>query len=509
MSNNSAKARYEALRFKREVFLSRARRCAELTIPSVLPPAGISASAPMHEPYQGIGSRGVTNISSRLATALLPPGITSFRLSVAPKVLLKATELIVPKEVELNLAKSELLIQSEIERSGWRAPTNLTVQLLVVTGNALEQVLPDNRIRTYRLDQYVVARDPTGIVLEIVIEERISPLALPPEAQSLVPQKAKNNPMDLVELYTHVKRTPKGSYSVYQEVEGKKVPGSVGVYKKNCPFMAYRWNLVPGEDYGRGKVEEHIGDLRSLEGLEKAILDGAAVAARNLIFVKPNATGGNLKSKIAKANNGDVIVANPDDIAGFKFENVQALQLAAQHAATLRQQLAEAFLLNSSIQRDAERVTAYEVRKMAEELEGNLGGIYSMLSQDMQAPRLQRLIMQMQSKDELPDWPDDMISPIITTGLEALGRERDIERVRVAGELVTGLGPEAAEYADTPVLLAKGLTALGLPAAVRSEEKVRELRQQKAMMKAMESGAAGVMQTAGEQALGGQTQQPT
>jgi hypothetical protein len=506
--SNTAKARYEALRFKRETFLNRARRCAELTIPSILPPAGMSASAQLHEPYQGIGSRGVTNISSRLATALLPPGVSSFRLTVAPKVLLRAPELAVPKEVELNLAKSEQLIQSEIERSGWRAPTNLTLQLLVVTGNALEQVLPDNRIRVYRLDQYVVARDPTGTVLEIVIEERIAPMALPQEAQGLVAQKAKNNPMDLVELYTHIKRTPKGFYSVYQEVEGKKVPGSIGVYKKNCPFMAYRWNIVPGEDYGRGKVEEHIGDLRSLEGLEKSILDSAAVAARNLIFVKPNATGGNLKAKIAKANNGDVLVANPEDIAGFKFENVQAVQLAVQHAATLRQQLAEAFMLNSSIQRDAERVTAYEVRKMAEELEGNLGGIYSMLSQDMQAPRLQRLIMQMQDKAQLPDWPEDMISPIITTGLEALGRERDIERVRVAGELVQGLGPEAAEYVDTPMLLTRGFTALGLPVAVRSEEAVAKNRQQKALMKAMESGAAGVMQTAGEQALGGEQQQP-
>ena len=45
-----------------------------------------------------------------------------------------------------------------------------------------------------------------------------------------------------------------------------------------------------------------------------------------------------------------------------------------------------AFLLNTAIQRDAERVTAQEIRYMAQQLETAMGGIYSLLSQEFQLP---------------------------------------------------------------------------------------------------------------------------
>ena len=496
---NTAKARYEQLRLRRDPFLRRARDYAALTLPSLIPQSdGKPSGQNLPEPYQGLGSRAVINLSSRLLTALLPPGQPFFRLDVPAEILIKSGQMSAPEEVQRGLALSEQLVIAEIERKAWRQPTNLTLQLLIVTGNALEQILPDNRIRVYRLDQFAVVRDAAGNLLEIVIQECLAPMSLPPEAQSLLSDKDKKNPEQDVELYTWIQRQPNSSWKVHQEVNSKTIPGSQGTFAPGeLPFAALRWSAVPGEDYGRGKVEEHIGDLRTYESLSKAVLDGAAMAARNLFLVRPNASGTNLRKKIADSTNGDALSGNIEDVHMLQFANASGLQIAQVAHQTLKEDLAGAFLLNSGMRRDAERVTATEMRMMAEELEGTLGGVYSMLSEEMMRNRLQRLMIQMQRNQQLPPMKGQ-VEPKITVGLEALSRQQDVIKVQTAAALVAGLAPETQDYVDWPALLSKAFTGLGLPSAVRSEEDVAAMREQRAMMEAMAQGVGGAVQGAGQ-----------
>ena len=497
----TAKERYEQLRSKRDQFVRRGRLFAEITIPSLFPPEGHSEAQYLPQNYQGLGSRAVIHLSARLMTALLPPGQTFFRFTVPPEVLLKSDTVDVPPEVSTGLVKAELLATNEIERRSWRAPTNLALQLLIVTGNALEQVLEDNTIRIFRLDQYVIAREPNGGLQELLIEEKINTVALSDKLAKLLPPNTKrDDPTAKVCLYTWAKKKEDGKWDVAQYLEDEKVPDAYGSYDV-LPFNALRWSIVPGEDYGRGKVEEHYADFMALEGYEKAMLEGAAMAARNIIMVRPNATGGNLRQRIAKARNGDVIVGNPEDLSMFQFQNVTGLQLTRDQSAMIRQELSAAFLLNTGMRRDAERVTAYELRQNAEELDGVLGGVYSMLSADMQRNRITRLIYQMQKKRQLPDWPTGSVEPIITTGLEALGRERDLSRIQTAGAFIQQMGPEAQQYVKTPVLLSKVFNALQLPDAVRSEEEVAKMKQEMMAAQAAANTAETVGSAAGVQAV--------
>ena len=48
----SASGRYEKLVTERELYLDRARECAELTIPSLLPYEGFTYSNDLYQPYQ-------------------------------------------------------------------------------------------------------------------------------------------------------------------------------------------------------------------------------------------------------------------------------------------------------------------------------------------------------------------------------------------------------------------------------------------------------------------------
>lgn len=471
----NAKERYEDLALRRDSFLDRARDAAALTIPSLLPPEGHTHTQNLPEPYQGLGARCVVNLSSRLLTALLPPGQSFFKLVIPNEALIQAGELAPPAELERGFALAEKLIMSEIDRANWRTATNLSIQLQVVTGNSLEYIGPDNQLRVYRLDQYVVERDLTGQVQEIILHQKI-----PPSQSPIQTETKRDQGHEFVDLFTWVRLNKKGMYEVHQEIEDQIVPKSKGTYDIS-PFLPLRWSLIPGEDYGRGKVEEHYPDLMALDGMAKAMLDGSAMASRHIYLVRPNATGANLRRRIAEAENGEVVVGNLEDVNMLQFANVAGLQIAAEEVRRLTEVLAHAFLLNSGLRRDAERVTATELRIMAVELEGTLGGVYSMMSQEMQRARLERLIVQMVDQGSLPPFDGELIEPQITTGLEALGREQDVQRVSSAAQMVQMLGPDVLDYVKMPELLTKAFNGLGLPQVIRSEEEANAIRQQRQM----------------------------
>ena len=72
------KERWEALDRKRELYLERARACSALTIPTLLPPKDHTEQAPMFQQYSSVASRGVTSLSSKILSVLIPLNDTPF-----------------------------------------------------------------------------------------------------------------------------------------------------------------------------------------------------------------------------------------------------------------------------------------------------------------------------------------------------------------------------------------------------------------------------------------------
>lgn len=485
----TASERYLELHQRREPFLIRARRNSELTIPSLIPPEGHNGHQALAEPYQSLGAIAVTSLASKTMTAFLPPGQKFFRLTIPAEILIQEGLTAAPIDTEKNLTMTEDLLQREVDRRDWRGATNIAAQHLIVAGNYLEQMLPDNTLRGFSLDQYVVARDGTDRLTEIVVQEMYHRDTLPPHL-SAIAKEGKNSQPD-VALYTWAKRLPDGTWSIHQEIEDQTVPGSSGVYRKN-PFRVFRWTRILGQDYGRSKVEEHIADLVSLDNLWKAAIEGAAMASRNITTIRPTATGGlNLRRRIQKAKNGDVLIANEDDVSMLQFENVQGMQFTVEMIKPLEQRIGAAFLMNSAVQRDAERVTKFEVRKMIEELESVLGGVFTSLQSEMQDQRLERLILQMQANNQLPAWPEGLIEPVMLTGLAALGREKDYERATAVFDMTQALQPEERLYIKMPVVLTKAMNGLGFSDSVRTDDEVEEILTRQAQREAMMRAAQG------------------
>lgn len=485
----TCEARYQRLESDRLTFLNRARRCAELTIPTLIPPASHSKSTIYYTPWQGIGARGVNNLASKLLLSLLPPNSPFFRLEVDDFTLAEmAGKPDARAKVEEGLNKIERAVQSEIEGTGMRSPIFLALKNLIVGGNYLIYLPKEGGVRGYRLDSYVVKRDIKGNVLEIIAKDEVSPLALTAEERAIIDKDEAterteddfdDDALENVCVYTRLYRDD-SHWILYQEIEGERIPGSEGKWPLDkSPMIALRWTTIENEDYGRSYVEEYLGDLVSLEGLSKAIVEASAAAAKVVFLLNPN--GVTRLRDLTKAESGDIVIGQKQDIDSVQTDKQADMRIAYEAAKTITDRLSAAFLMNQSVQRQAERVTAEEVRFMASELEDALGGVYSILSQEFQLPLVIRIMDRMTKMKKLPTLPKGVVKPVIVTGLEALGRGHDLNKYNLFMKALEPLGPQVlAQYFNPGDYISRVATSLGIDAAglVKSEEQLQMERQQ-------------------------------
>jgi hypothetical protein len=494
--------RYVELSPDRDAALRRGRACSAMTVASTLPPEGHNAQTLLPTTYTSFGARGATNLAAKVSTAMLPPGDSSFQLGVPTKLLVKEGIVSVPPDITKGLAQVEDLVNDKIESLGWRRPTFVTLLHLIVAGNMCEYLLPDGRIKQFRLDQYVVVRDFSGDEIEIVTCEVMKVRSLP----EALKQYTDKQPQEDVKLYTQFKRISETSYSVRQDLDEITVKAEetlTGI----MPAKALTWDLVPGEHYGRGHVELNYSDLEHLDRLTQSIRELAAMASRHLTLVRPNAAGGNLRKRIAEARNGAVLSGNEDDVKTIQFQSGAQLTVLREEKNDLKRDLAAAFMMSADLRRDAERVTAYELRMLVNELESTLGGTYSLLAVSLQKWRLLKLISQMRSRGELPDMGKDQVEILVTTGLEALGRDEKLNKVRAFFELIAQAGAlqqDVALYVKWDEVLTPGATALGFASAVRTDTEVAAEKQrmaQEQLMQQVAGAAAGPLATAAAQPM--------
>ena len=492
-------SRWNKLDANRSSHLSRARQCAEITIPALLPPEGSTESQALYTPYQGLGSRGVNNLASKLLLALLPPNSPFFKMAVSDFTLEKlAQDKGARAEVEEALSKIERAVMTEIETEALRVAAFSALKYLVCIGNALIFLDPNGGMRVFRLDRYVVKRDPSGNVLEIIVKESVSAVMLPPEVIDMESKEGEDpRKVDLeknYDLYTRIIRKGK-KWEIVQEACGKTIPGSQGTYPLDeSPWIPLRWTAIDGEDYGRGLVEEYLGDLRSLEALSQAIVEGSAAAAKVLFLVKPNGTT-RIKT-LAESRSGDIKTGDVNDVAVLQMDKFNDFKVASETISKIEQRLSQAFLLMSSIQRNAERVTAEEIRAMAGELEDALGGVYSVLSQEFQLPLVQCLMSRMSRQKSLPKLPKEIFKPLITTGLEALGRGHDLTKLDTFIQGLMPLGPETiGQYLNIGDYIKRRGTSLGIDmdGLIKSEEEVQQSQQQAQMMQMAQQATPGAI----------------
>ena len=507
-SEGSAAAIYGRLQGEKIMFLDRARDASKYTLPTLIPPAGSSAATKYFTPYQGVGARGVNNLASKLLLALFPPNSPFFRLQIDDFTLEQLTKQEgMRADVEEGLNKIERAVQSEIEAGAIRVSAFEALKHLIVSGNVLCYLPDEGGMRVFPLEKFVVQRDPMGNVLDIVVKETVAHSTLPKDVQEMLGysedsyKKGDNKNCD---IYTRV-YLEDGKWETYQEVKGKIIPGSEGKYPKDkTPWIPIRFIKIDGENYGRGYVEEYLGDIKSLEGLSQAIVEGSAAAAKVLFMVNPNGTTS--QETVANADNGAVVEGTEADVSVLQLGKYNDFRVALETISQINDRLSYAFLLNSAVQRNGDRVTAEEIRYMAGELESALGGIYSILSLEFQLPLVSRIMFAMERKKKLPVLPKGTVKPVIVTGMEALGRGNDLNKLDAFIQPLLQV-PELMARINMGDYLTRRGTALGIDmkGLVKSEEDIQQEQQQAQMMAMAQQGVAPAINQVGQMMQQGMT----
>ena len=481
-SPHTAEGRYESLTGKRSTYLERGREVAKVTIPSIIRDHdGPATGNEIYDtPFQGVGARGVSNLAAKLIVALFPPGSSFFQKTPAPGVEDELRENGQLTEVLDDLVLYEDVVMDMFDGSNARPVLAQVFRHLITIGNSLLEVTAGGRFKMHPLTDYVVARDGEGEVYEVVVRESFVKDTLDEEVQALLGTDAKSKESDEVFVYTWYELVG-NQWWILQEVEGQIIPGTVRREPRDSPsVMPLRWNTVDGEDYGRGLGEEYLGDLTSLESLTQSIVEFAAAAAKILLMVDP--TGMTQKRDIEYSRSGDVVDGDARDVTVLSLDKFNDFRVAQEVARSIEDRLSAAFLLNSSIQRNAERVTAEEIRFMAGELEAALGGVYSSLSQELQLPLVRLMERHLQKKNKLPDLKN--VKAVIITGLEGLGRQGDLLKLDILIQgLGTAFGPAAvAQNINPAAYLRRRAAALGIDAGdiVYSEEEKQQMAQAQA-----------------------------
>ena len=496
MKNVLAQSRYSELTSDRQQFLDTAEEAAFFTLPYLMPKNGHAQGERLHTPWQSIGAKGVNVLASKLMLALFPINTSFFKLQINDAELAKMPELPedVRSEIDLSLAKIERMVMQNISETADRVQLDTAMKHLIITGNVL-LYMSKKVLRLFPLDRYVVSRDGEGNVMEIITQEIVDRSLLPKEFQAMNPERDVNSPgedgpkegvatrgnkgkSDDAIVYTYV-RLEDGQHRWYQECDGKMIPGSKSSSPlKTSPWIALRYIHCDGESYGRGRCEEFIGDLRSLESLQRSMVEGSAAASKVVFMVSPSAT--TKPQSLANASNGAIIQGRPDDVSVIQVGKTADFRTVLEMINMLTTRVSDAFLVLDV--RKSERTTATEVQATIQELNEQLGGIYSSLTSELLQPYLSRKLMILQRSGSTPALPKGLISPTVVAGLYGIGRGQDKQAlVEFVQTLAQSMGPEAlAQYVNPGEFIKRLAAASGIDYLnlVKTPEALQQEQQQ-------------------------------
>ena len=525
---------YRQLEGDRNNYLERARTAARYTLPYLIPLSDSYTPGQNQQwglPWNGLGARGVHNITSRLTLALLPPTEAFFRFTIdeielatqeqealaagaTPEDLAKGKS-----TFDLGLAKLERAVLRSIETSNDRVAVHEMLMHLIVGGNALLYV-SEKGLRCFHLDRYVLRRDPMGNPLQAIVCEELSVENLPPRVKAVLDEEDGDRIAGIddedgdddasdydrtVKLFTCVEWED-NTVTWYQEVKGREIPGTKGTAKvSESPWLPLRMYRIDGHHYSPGYIEAAcLADLQTAEALSQAIAEGSLVSAQVKHLVKPSGVA-NAK-KLAESANGAYLPGNPDDVFTIQTNKASDLRVAMEGLARVEARLGQAFMLADV--RDSERTTAEEVRLHALQIENSLGSIYSILTTEFQQPYVARKLALLMRAGKLPKLPD-MVKPVVSVGLAAVGRGNDLEKTaRFMQILQQSIGPDGIATYVMPAELIRRLAAsmgMDIIGLVKTDEQMAAEQQQQQQMamaqQAMQGGMADPQKLANAAAI--------
>lgn len=495
--------------------IERSEAYARWTVPAIMPPEGMEGQ----EQTKGnvpTGARLVNHLANRIVEVLYPISRPFFTVALTPEAKLEIEQELGEEQsgkmqevVRDATSRLEEVAIRKLKLTEYRPVAILAAKHLIVTGNALLRRMPSGKRVLYPVNRYGVRRDILGMEREVVLSEkkRFSTFdeAMKAHIREVHPQVKDEDDMELFTLYEKQGKR----WKITQEADGVPLKTETYLNEADYDLLVLDWSLHPGEHYGRGLVEDYASTFHNIDVCTEALLDLTAITADIKFFVRP---GSPLSMDLAALNaapRGTYWPGNADDISVPEMRARGDLGTINELIGKWEGELAQAFLMSNV--RDAERVTAAEIRMLANELESAFGGLYSQLAQSWQQREAEYAISQVDFAQEIGK-DSAAFEVLVTTGLESLSREGQIDNLRMAiGDLqMMEAVPEDIRGAMNPLRFAKFVftnRSVDLNAFLNTPEEM-QANQEAAMAEAgrvqSQQGEANVAEHAGKAAVDAQ-----
>ena len=437
MRYSTASAEWSDLDAKRTGQLDKVERLAEVTLPHVCTDTSFDAG-------QDALTNGTTSLGAQAATHLINKLVMAmfhnrpfYRLAISEAEARKLVEELGITEDQLTdmLAQGERDSVLALEMSGSRDIIYEIVTHLVVAGDVLMDLSDKDELAAIPIREYAVRRDSRGRPISIIIKQELYRDELEQDVLDAIPSLGAAYPDDHCHtVYTWVRLT-RGKMYMSKWVDNYELPEKFGANwsREDCPYRPLTWRLPLKQHYGVSRVEEYYGDLSTYEQMSEALRDGSILASQFRWLQNPG--GLTRPEDFAASKNGDVIPGVAGDLALVTSNIGSQLGTVLNISQVYERRIGAGFMMNSAMTRQAERVTAEEIRIQAAELEGSLGGVYSRLAKDIQQPLARWLLKRIDLSIK-----GTKITPVVVTGLDALSRNADLERLTMFLNDVTALG---------------------------------------------------------------------
>lgn len=403
--------------------IEKCRQYAQYTLPGLFIDPLVQQQSVQHD-FQSVGGLLLNHLGAKVTRALFPPGVPFFKNVASEDLKRTATEKGVSDgELDNKLNQVDNQATDRLFLNSSTAQLTNIIKLLAMTGNMLMYRDKETAaIRFWTIHSYSVRRISNGEWRCVVLKEQFQLDELPESIRNDYLSKKpgqKDRLHSQIDLYTKIERQM-GSVNprivVTTEIDGVRCGPESSYPAHLCPWVVATWNLSPGEHYGRGMVEDYTGDFAKLSLLSEQ-LGLYELEALSLLNLVDEAAGG-IVDEYQEADTGDFVRGKTGGITSYERGDYNKINAVNGGLQQVIQRLSMAFLYSGNT-RDAERVTAEEIRQTANEAEQMLGGVYSLLAEQLQMP-LAYLVTAEVSDTVMAGLVTRSYKPQILTGIPAL-----------------------------------------------------------------------------------------
>lgn len=362
------KSRYDELSALRDAYRDRAREYSKVTLPYLMPESDTgTSSSEFQNDYNTEGAKLTNALANRYVNTLFPAGRSFIALDLKEEDYTQQEQQGNSKAAIDNIfAAVTRDFRKVFEAINSRAIMLDVLKHLIVTGNSLVHKPQEGNLMNYALDEYVLLRDLSGEVQEIITEDKKAIQTLPQEIQAQVMSamdiKEDEDVRDTtVSLFTYVRRgiADKDTWFVDQAVEAFAVGEQNTYTTEKLRWFPVMWNRTRREIYGRGLVEEHFGSLWTLSILTEAMAVGCITLSDIKFMVRPGSLV-DIAAMNASAS-GSYHYGEHDDVTAITTDRARDMALIKDVMEYYTRHLGEVFMYLPSTMRDAERVDLFVV----------------------------------------------------------------------------------------------------------------------------------------------------